>query len=316
MPFVSYPNSNLKKTEVASKNTKQEKVFLLSDPKFKLSDLIISSTLYDELQTIIKAQECWKKVFEEWNLGSVLKQRKNLFVNLYGAPGTGKTMAAHAIADSLKKQLICVNYADIESKYVGETSKNLSALFEFAKAQDVIIFFDEADALLSKRVTNMNNATDVSVNQTRSVLLTLLNDYEGMVIFATNFISNYDAAFMRRIQYHVKFDLPNAELRRKLWKMYIPAEMPVKLDINEISDKFDGVSGSDIANAVLKAALKAAKNDEQFIPQGYFEEAVNGIIESNNSNSKGRKSDVVIAKSEIIPPEAVPLEIRKKAENL
>lgn len=167
---------------------------MVSKPKYRLSDLILSESNLDELQTVIKAKEYWNKVFVDWNLQSVMKQRKSLFINLYGEPGTGKTMAAHAIANALHKEMICVNYADIESKYVGETSKNLTNLFHTASEKDIIIFFDEADALLSKRVTNMSSSTDVSVNQTRSVLLTLLNDYEGMVIFATNFISNYDPA--------------------------------------------------------------------------------------------------------------------------
>lgn len=88
-------------------------------------------------------------------------------------------MCAHAIAKELNKKIICVNYADIESKYVGETSKNLTSLFDYAKENDFVIFFDEADALLSKRVTNMSSSTDVSVNQTRSVLLTFVNDSLG-----------------------------------------------------------------------------------------------------------------------------------------
>ena len=87
--------------------------------------------------------------------------------------------------------------------YVGETSKNLSFLFQTATEQDAVIFFDEADALLSKRVTNMTSATDVSVNQNRSVLLNLLNQYHGVILFATNFIQNFDAAFLRRIKYHI-----------------------------------------------------------------------------------------------------------------
>lgn len=285
MPFVTRPAPELPKQSPESTTQKLNKTFSLSVPKYKLKDLIITDTLRDELETIIRAQECWNKVFVDWNLGSVLKQRKNLFVNLYGTPGTGKTMAAHAVADALGKKMICVNYADIESKYVGETSKNLTALFDFARAQDVVLFFDEADALLSKRVTNMSHSTDVSVNQTRSVLLTLLNDYDGMVIFATNFISNYDVAFMRRIQYHVKFELPNALLRRKLWRMYIPKEMPADVRIDEIAENYDGISGSDISNAVLKAELKAAKNDEATIPQRYFEEAVKEIVESKNANA-------------------------------
>lgn len=147
-------------------------------------------------------------------------------MNLYGPPGTGKTMAAHAITSALEKQMICVDYAEIESKYVGETSKNLSRLFQTAKEQDAVIFFDEADALLSKRVTNMTSATDVSVNQTRSVLLNLLNQYQGVILFATNFIQNFDAAFLRRIKYHIPFHLPDEAMRERLWRMYIPEKCP------------------------------------------------------------------------------------------
>ena len=95
-----------------------------------------------------------------------------------------------------------------------------------------MIFFDEADALLSKRVTNMTSATDVSVNQTRSVLLTLLNDYRGVIIFATNFISNFDSAFMRRIRHHIEFHLPGKEMREKLWRFYITSKMPVDEEVS------------------------------------------------------------------------------------
>ena len=242
-----------------------------------------------------------------------MKQRRNLFINLFGEPGTGKTMAAHAIANELHKQLICVNYADIESKYVGETSKNLTKLFHDALDQDVIIFFDEADALLSKRVTNMSSSTDVSVNQTRSVLLTLLNDYTGMVIFATNFISNYDPAFMRRIQYHIKFDLPDEKLRCKLWRRYIPAEMPTDADISVLAEKYSEVSGSDISNAVLKAALKAAKDGAQTVKQEYFEDAVSRIIQSKQANRNIDSSDMKITKTEVVPESEVPADIVKKA---
>ena len=103
-----------------------------------------------------------------------------------------KRWRANAIASQLGFKLLRVNYADIESKFVGETSKNLERLFSIAKEKHAVLLFDEADALLSKRVTDMTSATDVSVNQTRSVLLTLLDGYDGMVIFTTNFISNYD----------------------------------------------------------------------------------------------------------------------------
>lgn len=259
--------------------------FQLSDPKYQLQDLILSENTYDQLTTIIHAEECWNKVFDDWGLSEVMKNKRNLYVNLYGHPGTGKTMAAHAIAHSLGKMMICVNYAEIESKYVGETSKNLTKLFNTASEKNAIIFFDEADAFLSKRVTNMNSSTDVSVNQTRSVLLTLLNDYTGIVFFATNFLSNYDSAFMRRIQYHIKFELPDLKLREKLWRMYIPERMPNDVDFYKLACDYDGISGSDISNAVLKAALKAAKQNEDIVKSTYFESEIKSIINSKKENS-------------------------------
>lgn len=273
------------KHNMSEKSERKQIQFELSYPRYKIEDLIISKKVHDELQTVIYANTCWNMVFYKWGLSSVMKDKQNLLVNLYGDPGTGKTMAAHAIAHALNQKMICVNYADIESKYVGETGKNLTALFQFAINQHAIIFFDEADALLSRRVTDMSSATDVSVNQTRSVLLTLMNDYKGMIIFATNFISNYDPAFMRRIQYHVKMELPNAQLREKLWRKYIPSSMPNNVNFEQLAAKYSSVSGSDISNAVLKAALYAAKQNSPIVCQEYFERATETILTAKNENN-------------------------------
>lgn len=308
MPLI--PNSN---NPISQNQDKKQDIheiqFKKSEPIYTFSDLILSDKTLDELKTVVSAQQNWKKVFVEWGLGSVMKERKSLFVNLYGESGTGKSMSAHAIASALNKKLILVNYADIESKYVGETSKNLSCLFNDPDNKGDIIFFDEADALLSKRVTDMSSATDVSVNQTRSVLLTLLNSYEGMVIFATNFISNYDSAFMRRIHYHIRFDLPNESLRKILWNHYIPTSMPVDVDIEHLSRKYSNLSGSDISTAVMKAALNAAKNNADHVSQDDFDTAIESIINSKNANSSTSSK---IIKSEIIDEKDVPLSIRKK----
>ncbi len=314
MPLL--PITPDKKTPVSpsvpeKKQAENKMQFALSDPKYTFDDMILSESVYEELQTVVNAQKCWKTVFETWGLETVLKERKALFINLYGASGTGKTMAAHAIASALNKKLVCVNYADIESKYVGETSKNLTSLFTQPSAVEQIIFFDEADALLSKRVTEMSSATDVSVNQTRSVLLTLLNSYEGMVIFATNFISNYDSAFMRRIQYHIRFELPDVPLREKLWKHYLPEQMPVDAEIHQLAEKSEGLSGSDISTVILKAALKAAREENPVVKQADFEEAIESIKKSKNANQKTEK---VIHKTEFVSEDQVPPEIRKRAE--
>jgi len=132
----------------------------------------------------------------------------------------------------------------------------------------------------------MNSSTDTSVNQTRSVLLMLLNDFEGVVVFTTNFLSNFDPAFMRRILGHVEFKLPDLDTRKKLWGHLIPKELPNTLDIQDISESFPNISGSDISNAVIKSAFKAARKNERSVPHEYFEQSIKNIISSVEGNQK------------------------------
>lgn len=243
-----------------SAGNKNQPTFILSEARYTLEDLILPQHTRNELQRAISLREHQAAVFQEWGFQNTHKYDNKMIINLYGEPGTGKTMAAHAIAARLNRPLLLVNYGDIESKYVGETPKNIQAAFEFAKQNHAILFFDEADAILSRRVTNMQSATDTSVNQTRSVMLTLLNDYNDTVLFATNFISNYDPAFMRRILMHIEFSLPDSDTRQKLFAQYIPKELPNTINIEKIAQEAEQLSGSDIANCVLLAAF-AAKND-------------------------------------------------------
>lgn len=260
-------------------------LFPVEEPKYDFSEIILNSETYDSIQDVLTIYDKRNIVFEEWGLYQTHKQHNQIGINLYGVPGTGKTMVAHAIAKQLGRKILTVDYSRIESKYVGETSKNLKAMFEYAKQTGAVIFFDEADALLSKRVTDMSNSTDVSVNQTRSVLLILINDYTDIILFATNFITNYDPAFMRRILAHVKFDYPDEENRYKLWNLYIPKSLPTDANIKALASKFDGVSGADISNAVFTAALKTARLEETTVKQIYFEEAIEKIKQSKEENN-------------------------------
>lgn len=263
---------------------RQQIQWQVMQPKHSIADLILDNETQTQLLNVISYFQNKELLFSQWGLAERFSSQDGLAVNLYGAPGTGKTVAAHAIASALGLPIICVDYAEIESKYVGETSKNLTSLFQTATEKDAVIFFDEADALLSKRVTNMTSATDVSVNQTRSVLLNLLNNYRGVILFATNFIQNFDAAFLRRIKYHIEFHLPNAALREKLWRMYIPAQMPCEVDYPSLAAKFDGISGSDIANAVFATAVGAARCGKELITQNLFEEAIQSTLKVKQAN--------------------------------
>ncbi|MBQ9442384.1 MAG: 26S protease regulatory subunit [Selenomonadaceae bacterium] len=276
--------SDEKKNSPPKKVEAEENIFIPEEPRWSLDDIILSDAVKNQILDVATYAENSYRVFELWGFKNTHKFSRRIGINLYGAPGTGKTMAAHAIAKNLGRKILVVNYADIESKYVGETPKNIRKAFEAAKKSDSILFFDEADAILSKRVTNMTQAVDVSVNQTRSVMLMLMNEFQDFIIFATNFISNFDPAFMRRISIHVKFELPDEECRKKLWQMYIPKELPNNIDVDEIAKKYDGISGSDISNAMLNSAFKAARLKLDSLDKKIVFEAVENILASKRAN--------------------------------
>ncbi len=279
----------------AAERKPTEEIFMPEEPKWSLDEIILPAAVKAQILDVATYTENAHRVFELWGFKRTHKFSRRIGINLYGPPGTGKTMAAHAIAKYLGRKILIVNYADIESKYVGETPKNIRKAFEAAKASNSILFFDEADAILSKRVTNMTQAVDVSVNQTRSVMLMLMNEFQDFIIFATNFIENFDPAFMRRISIHVKFTLPDEDCRRKLWRMYTPPEVPNNLDFDELAKKFDGLSGSDISNATLNAAFKAARLKLNELDKSLVFEAVENILASKKANAgnelRERKSD-------------------------
>ena len=283
----------------------------ITPPQHTMEELILDQPTQQQLLDIVSYFQNRHLLFTQWGLEERFSRMDGLAVNLYGPPGTGKTLAAHAITQALGLQMICVNYAEIESKYVGETSKNLSSLFQTAKDTGAVIFFDEADALLSKRVTNMTSATDVSVNQTRSVLLTLLNDYRGVILFATNFIQNFDAAFLRRIRYHVQFHLPDEALRQALWTMYIPEKMPKQVDCAVLARQFPGVSGSEIANAVFSAAVRAARDGASVVEQHYFEQAIQTCLDVKKANAG---TTISVKKRILSDAEAERLQLDQKDE--
>ncbi len=262
-------------------------------PKFNLTDLIIPHVTAASIADFLAYKKHEELIFNHWGLAQTHRHQRQTAINFYGMPGTGKTMAAHAIAKELNQPLIMVDYASLESKYVGETSKNITEIFRQAKANQAIIFFDEADAILSRRVTNMSHATDVSVNQTRSVLLTLMNDHQGLIIFTTNFIENYDPAFMRRILAHIHFELPDLACRMKLWEKYIPKRLPHQINFTELAEISDTLSGSDISSCVLKAAMSAARQGHTDLKLEHFKQAIDEVIQSKAAN---RKSETKVEK--------------------
>ena len=199
-------------------------------------------------------------IFERWGLGERHTTGLGLAFNFAGPPGTGKTICAEAIAGALGKKLLAVNYAEVESMWAGETPKNVAALFRKAADEDAVLFFDEADAIAARRSVASGMAYARESNITVNVLLRELEGFNGVVIFATNLAANFDPAFERRIRTHVRFEMPGAAERERIWKVQLhPMYTPLAEDVDfaALALQF-AVSGGDIKNAVLKAAAAAA----------------------------------------------------------
>ena len=266
------------------------------EPKYELSDVIANTQTLNEIHSLISLKKDFDKVFGEMGFGKTHKYSKKFIANFYGPPGTGKTITAHAIAKEFDKNLLLVDYSEIESKYVGETPKNIKKIFDFARKENCIIFFDEADAILSRRVTNMQSATDTSVNQTRSVLLNILNDFEGDLIFATNFISNYDPAFMRRISKHIFFDLPDSRSRKILLEKYIPHISRGNINLDIIAaETTAGLSAADIEKMVLLAAFQACAANRLTLTIEDLTNQAELFLKSKQANEKTNSTTRIVS---------------------
>ena len=283
----SLARETFKAPRIATVSPQNEKVleFELIEPKYDLSDIIVSQSTMQEIRSVISLKRDFHKVFEEMGFDGTHRYSKKFIVNFYGESGTGKTITAHALAKEFGKKILIVDYSQVESKYVGDTPKNLKKIFEFAATENCIIFFDEADAILSRRVTNMQSATDTSVNQTRSVLLNILNEFDGDIVFATNFLVNYDPAFMRRISKHVLFELPDFNARTKLFEKYIPQKLLNEIDVRELADASIGLSAADIEKGVLMAGFNAVSLGRIILTQDDILCQMKLILESKVHNA-------------------------------
>lgn len=242
----------------------QVEIFHVEVPRCRLHDLVVSEITLQQIKTLLAKIQFHDTLYVQWNLQSVDVYGKRIAINLYGPPGTGKTFCADAIAATLGKPIIRVNYAELESKYVGETAKHIQAAFAKARQADAVLFFDEAESILEHRLTEVTHSSDHSVNLSRSVMLLELDHSKGITIFASNFPGNYDGAFVRRILGHVHMPLPDTECRRRLWTQLIPPEVPgsEQLDKTYLVEQSEGLSGGDILNTIILAATVAVQREE------------------------------------------------------
>ncbi|MDE9492408.1 AAA family ATPase [Xenorhabdus bovienii] len=232
-------------------------------PKRSLKDLLVSDEVAQQIQEILMAIK-----YREQILAGGFKDKigygTGISALFYGDSGTGKTMAAEVIADCIGVDLIKVDLSTVVNKYVGETEKNLSRIFDLAEQDAGVLFFDEADALFGKR-SETKDAQDRHANIEVSYLLQRLENFPGLAILSTNNRSHLDSAFNRRFTFITRFTYPDEKIRKKMWQSIWPKNIKLSKDIdfNKLAKK-TSVTGANIRNiALLSSFLAAGKGNDE-----------------------------------------------------
>lgn len=240
----------------------------LVETQLTWDDLVLDT----EIMTQIRELEIWvqfnDKMMRDWQMSKRIKPGYRVL--FHGPPGTGKTLTAGLLGKYTQKDVYRIDLSTVVSKYIGETEKNLASLFDRAEAKNWILFFDEADALFGKR-TNVRDAHDKYANQEVSYLLQRVEEFNGLVILASNMKSNIDDAFMRRFNALIKFPVPYERERELIWRMSFPEAIHFEpnsngeaLDIPKVAARYE-LSGGNIVNAVHFACLRTTASDSSTV---------------------------------------------------
>lgn len=225
-------------------------------PKATFDDIVLPEQQLSLLQLIVEQVRFRSTVYDEWGFREKMSRGLGMIVLFSGDSGTGKTMAAEVIANTLHLDLYRIDLSSVVSKYIGETEKNLRRLFDAAEGGGVILFFDEADAIFGKR-SQVKDSRDRYANIETNYLLQRLEAYQGLAILSTNLRSNMDDAFSRRIRFIVNFPFPEEESRKRIWQKVFPPQTPLDTLDYDFLARFN-LAGGSIYNAALNAAFIAA----------------------------------------------------------
>ncbi len=227
------------------------------------TDLVLQQKTLDEIKEIETWLKYNDKLLNDWKMRGKIKPGFRIL--FHGAPGTGKTMTACLLGKYTNRDVFRIDLSMVVSKYIGETEKNLSKLFDKAANKNWILFFDEADSIFGKR-TNVRDAHDKYANQEVSYLLQRIESHPGLVILASNMKANIDTSFTRRFNTIIEFENPGVGERERLWRNYIPGNIKTdkKISIKEIARKYE-ITGANIVNVIQYAGLQTLKNNSETI---------------------------------------------------
>jgi hypothetical protein len=229
----------------------------LITPRAQWSDLVLDEHASRLLREAVQRLAYESVVLDDWGLRDFSRADRGVRLLLSGPPGTGKSLAAEVIADAANTDLLVVDVARVVSKWLGDTEKNLAAVFDVAEQTQAVLFLDEADSLFATR-TEVGDAHDRYANQSTSWLLQRLDHFDGLAVLATNLRRNIDAAFVRRMDFVVEFPTPDEDGRRRIWARHLPPDrLDPDVDLALLARRYE-VPGAWIRNAAIAAAFRAA----------------------------------------------------------
>jgi SpoVK/Ycf46/Vps4 family AAA+-type ATPase len=268
------------------------------EPRRSFDDVVLPATTMRALNHALALVRKHDLIFHQWGLAERHSTGLGLAFHFAGPPGTGKTICAEALAFALNQKLLVVRYAELESRWVGQTSKHVASVFRAAAREDAVLFFDEADAIAGRRFTTMGAAYEREANAIVNVLLHELESFPGVVIFATNLAANIDPAFERRIRTHILFTMPDVEERERIWQVQLHARktpLAEDVDFRALAEKYSR-SGGDIKNAVLKGAqiatVEPGPDADKRIHQRHFVQGMEEVITGESVMSQSLFDDI------------------------
>ena len=299
---MSYTNTK-KKSETISYDEDQFKLQNISSeyPKHNLDEIVLDKKTQSQLKDFITFcdEELRRSFIKKHNIKHI-NPHEGVAANFYGQSGTGKTTVAEACAKKLGKRIIKIVHGDLSSPYPGVTSQNYRKMFEQAEKEGAILFIDEAETALGERINKVTQAADLGVNSTRTTLLSLLNKFNCIVIFATNNFHHYDKAMFRRILFHIDFLPPNKEMLIKIWKYHLNESIPKSFSYDFAADITKGMNGGHIKNLATKLIIKSM----QGVALDY--ELLKNIVDNFQNNMKAsnvlhHKTDINEKTNNLIP---------------
>ena len=290
--------------------------FKITTPSETLDRVVLTKTNRDKLNRALSSIIHQSLIYSTWGWSQIDPNIRSI-INFFGPPGTGKTMCANAVANELslrtgfEYKLLSLNYSEIESMYVGEAPKKLERVFNYAKDKRLVLFFDEADSFLGKRIQNVTQGSEQAINSLRSTMLIQLEKYNGVVIFATNLTSNYDSAFKTRFLAEIEFPLPDKKTCIEIFLKNLPNKLSSFISNNGFNDeeleKIGGtllsLSGRDIKTIIWRVLLMISMDNEAeshiFTINDFIEEALRYKEEKKATVSE--QLDISSASSKVTP---------------